>query len=80
MFQLSHHSLHQGVQNNESSNYLREFNVHGSVNRNNILIYIQQDTTLHREPSMLLVKNSHGKISQTHVGFHAKRIYFPILT
>ena len=24
-----------------------EFNVHGSVNRNNILIYIQQDATLH---------------------------------
>jgi len=25
----------------------REFNVHGSVHRNNILIYIQQDATLH---------------------------------
>ena len=24
-----------------------EFNVHGSVHRNNILIYIQQDATLH---------------------------------
>ena len=24
----------------------REFNVHGSVHRNNILIYIQQDATL----------------------------------
>ena len=26
---------------------LRPFNVHGSVHRNNILIYIQQDATLH---------------------------------
>jgi hypothetical protein len=25
----------------------REFNIHGSVHRNNILIYIQQDATLH---------------------------------
>jgi len=25
----------------------RDFNVHGSVHRNNILIYIQQDATLH---------------------------------
>ena len=25
----------------------REFNVYGSVHRNNILIYIQQDATLH---------------------------------
>jgi len=25
-----------------------KFNVHGSVHRNNILIYIQQDATLHR--------------------------------
>jgi len=24
-----------------------EFNIHGSVHRNNILIYIQQDATLH---------------------------------
>jgi hypothetical protein len=27
--------------------YYNEFNVHGSVHRNNILIYIQQDATLH---------------------------------
>jgi len=26
---------------------VRNFNVHGSVHRNNILIYIQQDATLH---------------------------------
>jgi len=25
-----------------------QFNIHGSVHRNNILIYIQQDATLHR--------------------------------
>jgi hypothetical protein len=29
------------------SNDLQEFNVHGSGYRNNILIYIQQDATLH---------------------------------
>jgi len=28
-------------------NYLMHFNVHGSVHRNNTLIYIQQDATLH---------------------------------
>ena len=27
--------------------YKLQFNVHGSVHRNNILIYIQQDTMLH---------------------------------
>jgi hypothetical protein len=26
---------------------MKEFNVHGSVHRNNILLYIQQDATLH---------------------------------
>ena len=30
-----------------SSDPFIEFNVHGSVHRNNILIYIQQDATLH---------------------------------
>jgi hypothetical protein len=29
------------------SNLIHQFNVHGSVHRNNILIYIQQDATLH---------------------------------
>jgi len=28
-------------------NHWSEFNVHGYVNRNNILIHIQQDATLH---------------------------------
>ena len=27
--------------------YINKFNVHGSVHRKNILIYIQQDATLH---------------------------------
>ena len=27
--------------------YVQQFNVHGSVHRNNILIYVQQDETLH---------------------------------
>jgi len=26
---------------------MKDFNVHGSVNRKNILIYVQQDATLH---------------------------------
>jgi len=30
-----------------ASNFHTNFNVHGSVHRNNILIYIQQDATLH---------------------------------
>jgi hypothetical protein len=30
----------------EQSKIFEEFNVHGSVHRNNILIYIQQDATL----------------------------------
>jgi hypothetical protein len=47
IFRLSQRSLRQAVQNEESLNYLREFNVHRSVYRNNILIYIQQDATLH---------------------------------
>jgi hypothetical protein len=35
---------------NSTSNYfvrINEFNVHGSVHRNNILIHIQQDAALH---------------------------------
>jgi len=30
-----------------AATYRSEFNVHGSVHRKNILIYIQQDATLH---------------------------------
>ena len=30
-----------------STNRIQSFNLHGSVHRNNILIYIQQDATLH---------------------------------
>ena len=47
IFRLSQRSLHQAVQNDKSSNYLCEFNVHRSMHHNNILIYIQQDATLH---------------------------------
>ena len=32
---------------NRHSKYTTKFNIHGSVHRKNILIYIQQDATLH---------------------------------
>ena len=43
-----------------------EFNVHGSVHRNNILIYVQQDATLHSLfylETALLVHVSGGTIT-----------------
>jgi hypothetical protein len=46
-----------------------EFNVHGSVHRNNILIYIQQDTTL---PSLSYLESA-LHISGGNVTHHQER-------
>jgi hypothetical protein len=35
------------IRAHEAKDYFQIFNVYGSVHRNNILIYIQQDATLH---------------------------------
>jgi hypothetical protein len=38
---------HKTLSNSFRNNFSFHFNVHGSVHRKNILIYIQQDATLH---------------------------------